>query len=247
MDTGTMTTHLPSDDSALTRSIRRVLGSPLQFQTYKNLLYIVLMFPLGIFYFNLIFAGLFIGMPLVLIGIGIPILLLLFVLTVKLATFERRLVNGLLDVAIPMTKSDTDGSLWVRSKRLVTATQTWKDGVYLISEFVYGTITFGLLASGIATSVSFLLTPTYYTKTPVSAYGPFPSSSFTLDILFGWDSLLVGLTTTFRLGSWRIDTLFGAVVVSALGAVLLWVTLLLSNYAAGLWGKYARRMLTSPR
>ncbi len=225
----------------------RVLGSPLQLQTYKNLLYLLAMFPLGILYFNVLVVGFLTGVSLLVIGVGILIVLLLFVITVELAGLERHLVSALLAVDMPMTNPDATGSRWERTKRLVTASQTWKAVAYLLSEFVYGTITFGLLASGFATSVSFILAPTYYRNAPVVAYWPLPSSSFTFDILFGWDSLLVGLTTTFRLGSWRIETLFGALLVSALGVALLWLSLLVGNVAAGLWAKYARRMLTTPR
>jgi len=236
-----------SDDTSLSLAIRGFLSSPLRFQTYKNLLYLVLMFPLGILYFNVLIVGLSAGVPLLVVGIGILLVLILFVIIVELAELERHLVGTLLETTVPAPKSDTDGSLWERSKRMITNPKTWKAVVYLVSEFVYGTIAFGLLASGIATAVSFLLAPTYYQDAPVSAYWPLPSSNFTLDILFGWDSLIIGLTTTFRLGSWHIETLSGALLVSSVGLILLWATLLFGNAAAGLWAVYAKRMLTTPR
>ncbi len=242
-----MSAHALSNDNDLSSSIKELLSSPLRFQTYKQLFYLILMFPLGIIYFNLLIVGFFTGISLIMIGIGIPLLFILFGIIVELAGFERRLVGILLETAIPAREPDIDGSRWERSKRLVTASQTWRAVGYLLSEFVYGTITFGLLASGIATAVSFLFAPTYYQDGPISAYWPLPTSNFTLDILFGWDSLLIGLTTTFRLVSWHIETLFGALLVSAFGLVLLWGTLLFGNAAAELWAAYARRMLTTPR
>lgn len=242
-----MSTGVLSNDSSLFASFRGFLSSPLQLQTYKNLLYLVLMFPLGIAYLNLILIGFFTSVPLALIGIGIPLLLVLFVVIVELAKIEQHLIRTLLEVALPVPKPVTDGSRWDRTKQLVTASETWKAVVYLLSEFLYGTIIFGFLASGIATGVSFLLAPTYYRDTSVSAYWPFPTPDVTLDILFGWDSLLIGLTTTFRLASWHIETLVGAFLVSAFGLALLWITLLMGNVAAGLWAAYARRMLTTPR
>ncbi|RBI60314.1 hypothetical protein DMJ13_18435 [halophilic archaeon] len=231
----------------VSRLFSRVLRTPVRFQTYRNLLYLVVMFPLGVFYFNLLLAGSLAGIGLVVVGIGIPLLILLFVLAVELAGFERVLVRRLLGVDIPTPPAETDGSLWSRTWRLVTAIQTWKAIVYLLSEFAYGSIVFGFLASGIATSVSFLLAPFYYTQAPVAAYGPLPPSEFTLDVLFGWDNLLIGLTRTFQIGSWQIETLLGALLVAGLGVFLLFATFLFSNTAAQLWGRYARLMLTTPR
>lgn len=242
-----MTTHTLSDDGTYSPSIGELLSSPLRFRTYKNLLYLVLMFPLGMLYFNLLVIGFFTGVPLLLIGVGLPLVLFLLVIVVELAGLERQLVRTLLDTSIPVPEPDTTGSRWERVKRLVTASSTWKAVAYLLSEFVYGTVVFGLLASGTVTAVSFLLAPAYYRDTPVSAYGPLPASDFTLDILFGWDSLLIGLTTTFRLTSWQVETLLGALLVSTLGVLILWTTLLVGNAAAGLWAAYARRMLTTPR
>lgn len=242
-----MSTRVLSTDSDLIASFGEFLRSPLQLQTYKNLLYLILMFPLGIAYLNLILIGFFTGIPLALVGIGIPLLLVLFVIIIELAKIEQHLIRTLLAVALSVPKPVTDGSRWERTKQLVTASETWKTVVYLLSEFLYGTIIFSFLASGIATGVSFLLAPTYYRDTPVAAYWPFPTPDVTLDILFGWDSLLIGLTTTFRLASWHIETLVGALFVSGFGFVLLWITLLMGNVAAGLWAAYARRMLTTPR
>lgn len=242
-----MTTPLTSNDADPGPTFGTILRTPLHLQTYRNLAYLVLMFPLGIFYFTLLLVGFLTGIPLIFVGIGIPIVLTFFVIAVKLARLERRLVNGLLDVDTPTLPAEIDGSLWTRLKRLVTARQTWKAIVYLLSEFVYGSVMFGLLASAGATSLSFLLAPFYYTEAPVVAYGPIPTTEVTLDILFGWDTLLIGLTTTFQLGSWQINSLFGAVLIAALGAGLLFVLLLFSNVVAQVWGQYAQRMLTPPR
>ena len=242
-----MTTPLTSNDAEPGPRFGTILRTPLHLQTYRNLAYLVLMFPLGILYFTLLTVGFLTGIPLILVGIGVPIVLAFFVIAVELARLERRLVHGLLGIDIPIPPIETDGSLWTRLKRLVTARQTWKAIVYLLSEFVYGSVVFGLRASAGATSLSFLLAPFYYTEAPVVAYRPIPTTEVTLNILFGWDSLLIGLTTTFQLGSWQINSLFGALLVAALGAGLLFVSLLFSNVVAQLWGQYAQRMLTTPR
>ncbi|WP_312911828.1 sensor domain-containing protein [Natronosalvus caseinilyticus] len=242
-----MSTQLRSSDEPNASSIGHVLRAPLRRETYLNVCYLVLMFPLGILYFDVLVVGFATGIPLLVLGVGVPLLLAVFVIAVEAAHLERRLVGALLGVHIPVPDPKTSGSRWVRSKRLVTARETWKAIAYVLSEFVYGSLLFGVLASGAATAASFILAPLYYTRAPIVAYGPIPTTDVALDVLFGWDSLLVGLTTTFTLGSWRIETLPGALLVSGLGIVLLWGLLVLADVAAGLWGRYARRMLTTPR
>lgn len=240
----TQTSHTLRDFSRL---LGRIFRAPVRLQTYRNLLYLVVMFPLGIFYFNLLFAGVLAGLGLVVVGIGIPLLLLLFVIAVELARLEGILVRRLLNVDITSPAAETEHRLWTRVKRLIIDRRTWKAIAYLLSEFVYGSLAFGLLLSLIATSGSFIFAPLYYTRAPVVAYGPIAAGELTLDVLFGWNNLLVGVTTTFQIGSWWIETLPGALLVTGLGAVLLLLTFQLVNALAWVWGQYARIMLTTPR
>lgn len=225
----------------------QILRSPLRLQTYRNLCYLVVMFLLGVVYFTLLVTGFTTGVALVIVGIGVPILVLMLALAVGLAGLERTLVRVLLRVDIPTTAVGTEGDLWDRVKQLVTDLRTWKAVAYLLSEFVYGSIVVGLIGSVVATGGSFLFAPVYYTWAPVVAYGPLRTGKLTLDVLFGWNNLLVGLTTTFRIGSWQIETLPGALLVASLGIILLLVSLSLANAFAWAWGRYARIMLTTPR
>lgn len=229
------------------RLFGRVLRAPMRLQTYRNLCYLGVMFPLGVGYFILLTVGFSTGVPLIIVLVGIPIIILLLALVVEIARLERFLVRVLLEVDVPTTSVETEHGLWTRTKRLVTNLGTWKAVAYLLSEFVYGSVVFGLLASLMATAGSLLLAPFYYQQAPIVAYGPIPLGEFTLDILFGWDNLLVGLTTTFRIGSWQIETLPGALLFAGLGIVLLLFSLQLVNALAWVWGRYARVMLTTPR
>lgn len=67
------------------------------------------------------------------------------------------------------------------------------------------------------------------------------------EVLFGWDSILVGLTMIFRLDPWQVETLLGAVFVASFGFVLLLMTFQFANTFASLWKRYARTILTVPR
>lgn len=235
--------HSITIGSLLTRTVSP-LWSP---RTYRGLLYLVLMFVLGNGYLNVLVVGTATAIPLVVGGVGVLLCGLLLVVAVELSRFERHLVSRLLDVDVPVTQSITEGSRWSRAKRFATDVRTWKAPLYLLTEFVYGTVAFTVVASLLVTAVSFLTAPLYYTHAAVAAYGPIPTRAFTLDVLFSWDSLLIGLNTTFRLGSWHVTTLPEALLFALLGGVFVWIALLLCNCLTALWGRYARRMLTIPR
>ncbi len=204
------------------------------------------MFPLGVVYFNLVVVGFATGLGLAIVGVGIPILVLVLVAATGVAALERTLVRVLLDVEVAAAPVERKSGLWARTIQLVTDGRTWKANAYLLSVFVFGSLAFGLIGSLLATAWSFLTAPLYYRDAPVVAYGPVPRGDVALDILFGWDDLLVGLTTTFRLGSWRLETLPEALLVAGFGAVLLLVTVRLVSVLATLWGRYARVMLVVP-
>lgn len=229
-------------------SLDRCLRAPVRRQTYRNLVYLLVIFLLGNAYFILLSTGIVVGISLAIVLVGILILLFVPVVVVGIAGFERALIRVLVDVDVASPKSvDSDTGLGDRFTQLLTDRWTWTAFVYLASEFVYGSIVFGLLASVGVTAGSFLLAPLYYQRAPVVAYGPFSLGRQTLDLMFGWDTLLVGLTTTIRIGSWQIETLPGALAVAGGGAVLLFLLFQLSNIFAWVWVQYARFMLQTPR
>lgn len=242
-----MSARTESTPRNLTSALTHRLRAPLQLQTYRNLLYLLLMFPLGHVYLTVVLTGLFTGIGLTIIGIGVVIIVMMLVLVTGLADLERTLIRILLDIEIPAPPRKNQKGLWTQTKQLVTDLRTWRGVVYLLSVFVYGTVVFGVLASLAATIWSFLSAPLYYQEAPVVVYGPIPHREFTLNILFGWDTLLVGLTETFQLGSWQIETLPGAMFVTGIGVVLLLVTFQVVNALALLWTRYARAMLAVPR
>lgn len=229
-------------------SIERCLRAPLRKQSYRNLVYLSVIFPLGVVYFTLLFTGVVVGLAHSIILVGIPILLFLPVVAVGLAGFERALIRALVGVDVPSPDSvDADADLVGQFKRLLTDRGTWTAFFYLFSEFVYGSLVFGLLMSVGATAGSFLLAPFYYQRTPVVAHGPLSIGQQTLSLMFGWDTLLVGLTTTFQIGSWKIETLSGALAFAGVGFVLLFLLFQLANLFAWLWVQYARVMLQTQR
>ena len=78
--------------------LKRLFGVVSNGQTYLNMIYLLLAFPLGLFYFVFLITGLSLGIGLIIIGIGIPILLLMMTSWWGLALFERKITVWLLRV-----------------------------------------------------------------------------------------------------------------------------------------------------
>ena len=91
--------------------LRSFVAVPLRPQTYLNLLYLALAFPLGVLYFVIFVVGFSLGISLTILVIGIPLLLLVVAGALVVATFERWLARVLLGVEFPDASiDDSDGS-----------------------------------------------------------------------------------------------------------------------------------------
>ena len=77
-----------------------VLGAVVNLQTYKNIAYLLMSFPLGLAYFLFLVIGFSVGFGLSFIVIGIPILIFILSMLPLLAEFERNLANILLGTEI---------------------------------------------------------------------------------------------------------------------------------------------------
>lgn len=91
-----------SSDTGVTATLRRGLTAPFREQTYRNLLYLALAFPLGLAYFVGFVTGTALGVGLFITWVGLPILALTLAATTAVAGFEARLgataTAGLLSV-----------------------------------------------------------------------------------------------------------------------------------------------------
>jgi signal transduction histidine kinase len=119
-------------------------------QTYVNLLYLLVSFPLGIFYVVFLLAGLFSSISTTTTAVfGIAILLLAIFVWWRLARFERNLAMRWLHVEInPMAPPRKEGLS--RSERFrvhLTNPVTWKSLAYLFVKFPLGTMSFVVIIS----------------------------------------------------------------------------------------------------
>lgn len=193
-------------------------------QTYINIVYLLLSFPLGTFYFCVLLIGIVIW-TLNLLIIGIPLTILCFLCWWKLAAFERQLAIHWLHVdvapmAVPVPKGTT---LSQRMMLHVRQRVTWKSLFYLTLKFPFGLLTF---------NITIILLVCMLAISCVT---------FTLGLLGAPMALLyvnVGSNSTINMRT--IGRYFGH-SLTGWGISLLPLTIL--NFMAQLWGHFAQAML----
>ncbi len=183
-------------------------------QTYLNLLYLLLAFPLGIFYFVFLVTGLSTGMGLLIIYVGIPLLIGVLMAGRGLGSFERIMARTMLGVNIPKpSPMPTSAGLLGQFKSLFTDSVTWKSLAYLGLKFPFGIAVFSVLVTSFSLSLSLTLAPLLYQMVPMD------------------------------FGLWRVDNKDEAAICCMIGVVLLLLSFHLVNGLAYLWGRFAQIML----
>jgi hypothetical protein len=227
-------------------SLRSVVTAPFRRQTYGNLVYLTLAFPLGIAYFVFVSVGLSLSVGLSILLIGVPLFLAVLLLTMALVTAERWLANVLLgvDVDAPDWRvADRDGPV-DGAKLLVLDPAVWLGLLFLATKLLVGVAAFTLLMMLLVPTLALVATPLYF-DTPGVQVGVFLPTDVTreLSLYVPWNELLVGVSFVVRFTSWQVTTLGEAFAVSALGLVAFVLALNVLNGAAWLSGQWARLVL----
>ncbi len=117
-----------------------------QFLTWRNVSYLAIAFPLGLFYFVFLTTGFSLGLGLIITLVGIPLLVGMLAASHGLGELERLLTNQMLDTSVehPERLSNTDG-IWEKTKVLVVSSETWKRVLYLMLKLPFGTLSLVLL------------------------------------------------------------------------------------------------------
>lgn len=139
----------------------RFFGVYADARAWGALLYMLIAFVTGVFYFTWAVTGLATSLSLALFIFGLP-LALLFLLSVRgLALLEGRIVEALLGVRMPRRPLFTNSNLkWIeRLKELVIDRHTWFSILYMFVQFVLGTIYFVLFVTILSFSFSFIAIP----------------------------------------------------------------------------------------
>jgi hypothetical protein len=232
---------LPAPSRLPRPSLRGFLGVPLRVQTYKNLLYLALSFPLGITYFAVLTVAISMGVSLSVLLVGVPLLVATLFLSNALAVVERGLATHLLGVDVPADRG-TGESIEDRIRTTLTDLGTWTGLVYLASKFFLGVGTFVFLTVGFTIAASLAATPLYYQYADVGLVLSEPATlslGYAVTVLDGAEFVHLPITIASR----QVTTMSEALVVSVLGVLLGLAFLHACNCLAWLQGEYARRML----
>ena len=211
-------------------STRRGLLRP---QSFVNIFYLLLSFPLGIAYFVFLVTGISLGFGLLIIWVGVPILGIVLAGSWVLCEFERMLAIGLLKEDIPPTargdrvgRAETDVQslssgerffigMWRRLKGYLSDRLTWTGMLYLFLKFPLGIASFVIAVTLVSVTVALLAAPIAY------LFGDFDMS----------------------IGGWEIDTLWESGLLTLAGIPMVFVSLYLMNLTAFASGRLARVML----
>jgi len=195
-------------------ALGRFVGVPFRRQTYRNLAYLLLAFPLGIAYFTVVTTGLSTGLGLAVTLVGVPVVVATLVVTLGIGSFEARLAAWLLDVDVERSVPDVElafGSVdevVATTKRVVTTPATWTGLLLVGLKFVFGTVAFTALVTAAALSATLLSLPLFYDAPGV----------------------------VYTVGPYVVDTLGEAVAGAAVGVVVLLASLHLLNGLARFGG-----------
>ena len=211
----------------LTHAFEQFFGVAVRGQTYLNMLYLLMSFPLGILYFVFLVTGLSVGISLMIVWVGLLILLAVFAAWYGLLVFERQLAMWLLKTEIPpMVRQDVpQASLWQKFVAAIQNSVAWKGLVYLFARFPMGIFSFVVLISLLALSASLIAAPFYYPY--VAELQP---------------QVVMSINGT-SYSQWLIDTPVEAALACLAGILTMLASMHVFNGMAWISGKFARVML----
>jgi Putative sensor/Histidine kinase-, DNA gyrase B-, and HSP90-like ATPase len=183
-------------------------------QILSSITYLLLGLPFGILYFVALIVGFTLGLPLVLLWIGLPVLYATLIVAGGFARFERWLLEGLLNRTVPYEIEPLSAKTWLgRFWQQLFSAHTWKEISYLILKFPFG------LISSIIT-IGLLLSPVL--------------------LLTGLNLPILEIDGE----KFRIDSLENAAIAFAIGLALTFVSIPLLNWLARVNGAFALIMLS---
>ncbi len=141
--------------------VESFFGVALSKQTYLNILYLLISFPLGIFYFVYFVTGISLGIGLAVIFIGLPILAFMIWSAKGLMRFERLMAEAMLGIHVDEPAYYNTGSNSAARRFLLELgnPDNWKSIIYLLMKFALGIFSFTVCVSLISVSLALFLSP----------------------------------------------------------------------------------------
>lgn len=190
-------------------------------QTFLNLLYLLLSFPLGLIYFVFLVVGISTGVGTLIVWVGAFVLLGTFLGVKGLTAFERKLTGVLLRTSIPSRNISTpfqpnvNRTVFEKARALMISRESWAGVVYLLVKFPLGVASFVLTVTLISVSLGL-------TVSPIAAMIP------PLDM---------------EIGSWSINTPYEAAPFAIAGILLMFISFHILNGMAWLHAWWAKLCL----
>jgi uncharacterized membrane protein len=212
---------LMRDEQKQSSGFARFFGVYADARAWGSLLYMLIAFVTGILYFVWAVTGLSLSISFSIFIFGLPFAIL-FLLSVRgLILIEGRLVEALLGVRMPRRPVFFEKGLKLleRLKLLVTDKHIWLSILYMVIQFVLGTVYFVLIVTVLSFSLTFIALPF---------------------IQFFWN------IPVLNIGAERIFLPYWLLTLMAIGGVLLWTAFM--NLARGvgpLHGKMAKALLVT--
>jgi hypothetical protein len=152
--------------------IDRIFGVVLEKQTYKNMGYLLLSFPLGLFYFVILVPGISLSVSLMFIVAGFPLLLGVLLLSDQLLRFERYLLRTVLNqpMFLERRRFAHEQRIFARLGERLAQGYTWKGLLYLLLRFAMGLVSFTLVVVLTPLSVLLISLPLTYKWIPVHLF-----------------------------------------------------------------------------
>ncbi len=201
--------------------IGRFFGIYADPRAWGSLFYMLIAFVTGVIYFSWAVTGLSVSISFALFIFGLPVALL-FLLSVRGAAWlEGRLVEALLGVRMPRRQlfAPQKAKLIERIKALIIDKHTWLSMLYMILQFVLGTVYFVVLITIFALSLSGIAIPIL-------------QEIFHLPVVQNYDA-------HYYLPQWGYPLV-------VLAGIFLWTTTMhLVRWIGSLHGRYAKALLVT--
>lgn len=210
-------TQVSSNKSALSR----FFGIFADAGAWGSLIYMIFAMVTGIIYFTWAVTGISIGMSMIFLIIGIPIIILFLYSVRGIAFVEGRIVEALLGERMPRRSKFTNKNvkLWDRIKNLLTDRTTWTGILYMILQLPIGIIYFTVMTIILTMSIAIIFAPL---------------------VQLIWDiSIIQTGSFEYYIPNWVLP------LMTVAGFLFLTVTMHIAKFVGKLHGKYAKALLVS--
>ncbi|MFC6720045.1 sensor domain-containing protein [Halobacteriaceae bacterium SHR40] len=138
----------------------RLFGVTTDRESYRSLAYLLLRFPIGVAYFTTFVTGLVLGLALIPLGVGVPLLVIVLGVADHAGLVEAGLLRRVLGRDVSWEPIDPNQlPVWQYLKTVATDGRSYLLFVYCLATFWIGIISFTLLVTWFSFSVVYLVAP----------------------------------------------------------------------------------------